>query len=152
MPLHFTAKSWNPENGMKSKQNMGKWKVTEFLRELQSCIYPLPQDDVRTEGQLRHREGPVVQDRSQVRIKNSLFPSFWHDLFLGSKLISNLCKTMYGKLAICYVTSYTSTSSTYPFQNGLFFVRKCRNSQVANVPAEAIPTNAIWERFSRILS
>ena len=48
--------------------------------------------------------------------------------------------------------SYTSTSSTYLFQNGLFFVRKCRNSQVANVPAEAIPTNAIWERFSRILS
>ena len=47
---------------------------------------------------------------------------------------------------------YSSKFATYLVQNGLFLIRKCRNSQKANIPAEAIPTRAIWERFIQMFS
>ena len=74
----FSPKNRNPGNGMKSKQH-GEVKSDIFLRQLQSCIFNLPQDDVCAQGQFCHHEGQVTQDRSQVCIKNSLFPStFFH--------------------------------------------------------------------------
>ena len=65
----------HPENGMKSKQNMGKWEVSKNLREVKRWIFLLSQDDVRAKGQFCHLEDTVIQDRNQVLPNNSLFSS-----------------------------------------------------------------------------